>query len=400
MKQLGQFQEAQEAQEVPGCYMVVNEANVEADNKVMLVAPRFPKQSDTDYERAKYPYEECLFFFDMGFPADYPASPPKMKHTTATLTPDNLRFHPNLYARSDTESYDGKVCLSILGTWAGPGWQPTMNIAGVLQTVQSILGPNPIHNEPGYDGRANTDAQVLGYNHAVCYRSIQTSVAIYKQVFQAPDRLHPIVAPFLEELQQRAFTALQFFMRKLAKLKMAHPKPFVTTPELHHPGGVRVDYDALFTDVLTFLPSIPPEFAVLLESEDTAVKSEEEARAAEAKARREARMAAMGLSNAPGLPVPGGAGAAAAAEPGGGAGAAAAPKTVNTSNLNAQIANLEAAIAGMMASGNNANSGLKNSLRNLKKQRNLRLSGKSAPKVAEEEEEEGEEYEYDYDNDE
>jgi hypothetical protein len=31
-----------------------------------------------------------------------------------------VRFNPNLYS-------DGKVCLSLLGTWSGPGWIPNQS---------------------------------------------------------------------------------------------------------------------------------------------------------------------------------------------------------------------------------------------------------------------------------
>lgn len=54
------------------------------------------------------------------------------------------RFNPNLYA-------DGKVCLSILGTWQGPGWQPGKStLMQVLLSIQGmIFVPEPYFNEPG-----------------------------------------------------------------------------------------------------------------------------------------------------------------------------------------------------------------------------------------------------------
>ena len=33
---------------------------------------------------------------------------------------ENIRFNPNLYT-------NGKVCLSIINTWNGPGWVPTLH---------------------------------------------------------------------------------------------------------------------------------------------------------------------------------------------------------------------------------------------------------------------------------
>ena len=56
----------------------------------------------------------------------------------------DVRFNPNLYE-------DGKVCLSILGTWAGPGWTPVMNIRLVLDSIRSLMGAFPVQNEPSYE---------------------------------------------------------------------------------------------------------------------------------------------------------------------------------------------------------------------------------------------------------
>ena len=52
--------------------------------------------------------------------------------------------NPNLYE-------NGKVCLSILGTWSGPGWTTACTLSSVLLSIQSLLNENPIHNEPGWE---------------------------------------------------------------------------------------------------------------------------------------------------------------------------------------------------------------------------------------------------------
>lgn len=56
------------------------------------------------------------------------------------------RFNPNLYA-------EGKVCLSLLGTWSGPGWDPAIStLSQVLVSIQSaILVDKPYYNEPSYE---------------------------------------------------------------------------------------------------------------------------------------------------------------------------------------------------------------------------------------------------------
>ncbi|KAI0076050.1 hypothetical protein K474DRAFT_1685012 [Panus rudis PR-1116 ss-1] len=59
------------------------------------------------------PYEGGLFEFDCFIPLEYPHKPPLMN--LCTTGSGTVRFNPNLYNC-------GKVCLSLLGTWAGrPG---------------------------------------------------------------------------------------------------------------------------------------------------------------------------------------------------------------------------------------------------------------------------------------
>ena len=68
-------------------------------------------------------------------------NPPKVKFCTLD---GHVRFNPNLYAC-------GKVCLSIIGTWSGPGWTSCLTLSTVLVSIQSLLNENPITNEPGFE---------------------------------------------------------------------------------------------------------------------------------------------------------------------------------------------------------------------------------------------------------
>ena len=56
------------------------------------------------------PYAHGAFEFDLFCDNNYPNGPPKMNLTTTGN--GTIRFNPNLYQC-------GKVCLSLLGTWAG-----------------------------------------------------------------------------------------------------------------------------------------------------------------------------------------------------------------------------------------------------------------------------------------
>ena len=61
--------------------------------------------------------------------------------------PDKLTHPPSLLSSPSTQC--GKVCLSLLGTWAGPGWNPAKStLLQVLVSIQSlILVPDPYFNE-------------------------------------------------------------------------------------------------------------------------------------------------------------------------------------------------------------------------------------------------------------
>ncbi|KZO91353.1 hypothetical protein CALVIDRAFT_521696 [Calocera viscosa TUFC12733] len=97
------------------------------------------------------PYENGCYVFDIFLGSNYNMSPPQVKYLTTN--DGKFRFNPNLYA-------DGKVCLSLLGTWQGPGWNPGKStLLQVLISIQSmILCDEPYLNEPGWEGQRGTPA--------------------------------------------------------------------------------------------------------------------------------------------------------------------------------------------------------------------------------------------------
>ena len=86
-----------------------------------------------------------------------------------------LRINPNLYD-------NGKVCLSLLGTWSGRGcekWNPAQStMLQVLVSIQAlILNDKPYYNEPGYESYANTphgERSALDYNDKTFLYSCRT----------------------------------------------------------------------------------------------------------------------------------------------------------------------------------------------------------------------------------
>ncbi|ORX49985.1 hypothetical protein BCR36DRAFT_404553, partial [Piromyces finnis] len=119
-------------------------------------------------------YEGAVFMFDICIPGDYPYSPPSVHYYSLTIGMGKL--NPNLYE-------DGKVCLSLLGTWHGKEeteeWTPKSNILQVLLSIQGlVLGVQlPYFNEAGYDKlMQNTEENFTAnyYNERAFYLSVHT----------------------------------------------------------------------------------------------------------------------------------------------------------------------------------------------------------------------------------
>ena len=135
-----------------GIYVCFNDTNI-FNAKALIIGPD------------ETPYKNGFYFFDINYTDKYPQEPPKVLLCTLN---SRTRFNPNLYTR-------GKVCLSILGTWSGPGWTPCLSITEILLSIQSLLNNNPIQNEPGYEkltvensAEARKYIQLLEYhNHSI-----------------------------------------------------------------------------------------------------------------------------------------------------------------------------------------------------------------------------------------
>ena len=117
-------------------------------------------------------YANGCFFFDFNLD-DYPHKAPKANFLTTGGS--TVRFNPNLYNC-------GKVCLSLLGTWEGPGWVPNQStFLQVLVSIQGlILVADPYFNEPGYERLGNTPngrKQSEAYNVNIRRQTLKFAIA-------------------------------------------------------------------------------------------------------------------------------------------------------------------------------------------------------------------------------
>ena len=126
------------------------------------------------------PYKNCLFFFRIFFTQKYPFMPP----TVQFLCPFSIRCHPNLYQyypgpQQEDSPGNGKCCLSILGTWAGPPWTPMMSLETIAQTILMILDDEPLRNEPGYVNSGKDKIQP--YTDYVRWICLKESIKLWTQ---------------------------------------------------------------------------------------------------------------------------------------------------------------------------------------------------------------------------
>ncbi|XP_053675285.1 (E3-independent) E2 ubiquitin-conjugating enzyme [Anopheles nili] len=118
----------------------------------------------------KTPYEDGLFLFDIQLGKDYPSAPPLCHYISYCCD----RLNPNLYE-------DGKVCVSLLGTWSGRGpevWGPSSTLLQVIVSIQGlILVAEPYFNEAGYEklkGSQQGKENSRMYNEMVLLKLVQS----------------------------------------------------------------------------------------------------------------------------------------------------------------------------------------------------------------------------------
>lgn len=138
---------------VPSIYVHANEADI-TDITALVIGP------------LETPYAGGFFHFAIRVGAEYPMNPPQV--ILQTTDGGRVRFNPNLYA-------DGKVCLSILGTWSGPAWSSAESLSSVLLSIQSLMCPEPYHNEPGFETFGDQKT-ISAYNDYIRYETLRVSV--------------------------------------------------------------------------------------------------------------------------------------------------------------------------------------------------------------------------------
>lgn len=108
------------------------------------------------------PYEYAPLLFDFYLPPEFPDVPP-IAHFHS-WTNGIGKCNPNLYE-------DGKVCLSLLGTWHASSesetWSDRSSLLQLFVSLQAlVLVKDPFYNEAGYDILSAQDTAVAAANYS------------------------------------------------------------------------------------------------------------------------------------------------------------------------------------------------------------------------------------------
>ncbi|KYN08640.1 PREDICTED: (E3-independent) E2 ubiquitin-conjugating enzyme UBE2O [Cyphomyrmex costatus] len=169
----------------------------------------------------KTPYEDGLFLFDFQLSADYPAAPPLCHYISYCSD----RLNPNLYE-------DGKVCVSLLGTWSGRGTEVWTNSSTLLQVIVSIQGlilvNEPYFNEAGFEkqkgsqqGRENSRM----YNEMVVLKLVQAQT---KLLLHPPPVFKDIIIAHFKKHAEKLLQRLELWMEISEQHNNQHPLSPVT----------------------------------------------------------------------------------------------------------------------------------------------------------------------------
>jgi len=163
------------------------------------------------------PYAHGMYLFEVRVDlSKYPHVPPKVKMLT---TDGKTRINPNLYA-------NGKVCISILGTWSGPGWIQSMTLSSVLMQIQTLMNEDPLQNEPGYEKTKRAGGKGKGKGYALYRETVQHAnlrLGIYNQV-KLKETLPQVGKPFLFLMRSLFLSYFPALEQVLARKQRERPQ--------------------------------------------------------------------------------------------------------------------------------------------------------------------------------
>lgn len=198
-----------------------------------LITPR-PKQDNAT--GLVSPYTGGFFLFEVKFPQDYPMSPPKLDFHPKTHL---CRFHPNYYS-------NGKVCLSIINTWANADWSPSMSLMALLITLEERFFEKALGCEPGLEQA--TTATHKQYNDVVEYYKYKVSIidVIYDK--------HPMYVPFKDTIKLEFEKTKDWHLARIHSLLQTVQGKHLMSPRYGCSAGI--NYEDIRNNLQLLYPSV------------------------------------------------------------------------------------------------------------------------------------------------
>ena len=184
--------------------------------------------------REKTPYHHGFYFIKFTYPSMYTMAPTKAHYATqGQIFGRGFRFNPNLYVC-------GKVWLSMLGTWSGPGWMPVNTIINVFMAVQAlVLNDYPVKNEPGYANHSDKSVEVANYNRVVEYANIKVGIL---EMMENPPKDFAVFKPVMEKYFVENYDSIVENVKQYQEI-VGKSKGMVSCSYAHVSGTC--DYDVL-----------------------------------------------------------------------------------------------------------------------------------------------------------
>lgn len=221
------------------------------------------------------PFWGLPLYFKFTIPPEYPHRHPTYKFISPLHFGSGVmhcRIHPNLYS-------DGKVCLSIFGTWQGEPWKPCSTQLIANKTIESILDDNPITHEPGFNYLEISNPTSIDYRLNSLYRSFMIVTNMIEKFKKKDPSIMSL--PYKEWIIEKIINARTQYIERIKDL------PYSVSSDIIHGSKEVRDFPRLLTRFIELTKDLVVERDELEKMEEEEKEKEKEEEKMEEKEEKE-----------------------------------------------------------------------------------------------------------------